>query len=644
MLAASVGVVVGTMSPAQAVACPTLAQQGDSTTVLDVGGVDHVVHHFTTTGSAWFTPPATVTEVSYLVVGGGGGGGARYGGGGGGGGVVTGTQSVAPGVGLSVTVGAGGTGGVKRVTGVAPGRGSNGSPSALGTVTALGGGGGGAGNQGVNSAGRAGSSGGGGGGGPLDQTVVTYSGGAATQGHAGGAGTFASNGNYFQGLTGGGGGGAGGAGGAGDRRTGVGLAGAGGAGVTSTISGTTLAYGGGGGGRAFHVNLANLGSGGGGDGTNADTQPAKAQRGGGGGGGGLSTQGWDGSAGGDGGDGLVVVSYPMPPLAPCAPVITSIVAGDGHVSVVFDPPTSDGGAAVTDYDFSADGGVTWQRFTPTVRESPVVIDGLTNGTVAALALRAVNIAGAGPSSNVVEATPQLPPPPVLPEGLPALITAPVASSRPITSTPPSTTAPPSTTSPPTSTALDDPDLEPGEVLVTRNGEPVDAMVFVNDPSSLTLLHGDSRLRVSTRCALVCPPMVPGEMGGMSLQVDARSSVHLTASGLRPGAPVTVWVFSTPRRLADDTLGADGSYQGVVPLTDVSLGHHTLRVNSVDRSGDAVSFHVTLMVVADQAGPTSVLPSTGSPVSTLSLFGTGMFLAGMALTLFVRRPRPKVGRY
>lgn len=622
---------VASTPDAGAVNCPTLLDQGDTTTQIDVNGAIDVVHQFSSPGATQFVPPATVTQVEYLVVGAGGGGGARYGGGGGGGAVLTGIMTVTAGVGLDVTVGAGGVGGVRRASGVAHGPGSNGASSALASVVAQGGGGGGAGNQSTNSVGRPGASGGGGGGGPLDQYVVTYGGGTGLQGNNGGAGTFAGAYNYFQGLTAGGGGGAGSTGGAGDRRSGVGLAGMGGAGANSTISGTSVWYAGGGGGGAFHVNQPNAGRDGGGDGTNTDTQPARAVRGGGGGGGGLSTQGWDGSAGGDGGDGVVIVRYAMPPLAPCAPVITSVTSGDGEAEVAFTPPSSDGGSPISNYEYSSDGGATWQAFSPSVIASPVVIGGLTNDSLSALALRAVNVAGPGPSSNVMSVTPTAPTtttaPPSLPADLPSLVTTPAPVGPPV-GPPVITTVSPATT---TTTEPTLPLVLPGEVLVTRDGRPVDAAVFATEASGLTLLHGDSRLRVSARCNATCPPLLLSDQGGATLQAEAEAELLLTATGLRPGAAVTIWIFSEPTLLANSVLDPQGTYTGVVPLDGVPAGQHTLQFNSIGRTGERLSFHLALNLVSQAVDPPIELPSTGRGMSpVVVVVASAWMLLGIAL--------------
>ena len=80
-----------------------------------------------------------------------------------------------------------------------------------------------------------------------------------------------------------------------------------------------------------------------------------------------------------------------------ATVPTSLVAtaGDGQVSVAFTAPSSNGGAAITDYEYQLDGG-SWVSASTT--SSPVVITGLTNGTTYSIKLRAVNAAGSSAES------------------------------------------------------------------------------------------------------------------------------------------------------------------------------------------------------------------------------------------------------
>jgi hypothetical protein len=107
---------------------------------------------------------------------------------------------------------------------------------------------------------------------------------------------------------------------------------------------------------------------------------------------------------------------PTPSTVPSPP--TSLVAtiGDSQVSIAF-TPGSNGGSAITNYQYSTDGGATFTPFSPAQTSSPVVITGLTNGTEYTIQLKAVNTNGASVASASVLATPATYPDP--PTGLSA---------------------------------------------------------------------------------------------------------------------------------------------------------------------------------------------------------------------------------
>jgi alpha-tubulin suppressor-like RCC1 family protein len=94
-----------------------------------------------------------------------------------------------------------------------------------------------------------------------------------------------------------------------------------------------------------------------------------------------------------------------PSSSPSTPVTTATVpgpprdvkvnAGDGEVTVSFDAPALDGGAAVTSYTVVASPGGT----TATSPASPVFVGGLTNGTSYTFTVTATNAVGTGPPSS-----------------------------------------------------------------------------------------------------------------------------------------------------------------------------------------------------------------------------------------------------
>jgi hypothetical protein len=77
----------------------------------------------------------------------------------------------------------------------------------------------------------------------------------------------------------------------------------------------------------------------------------------------------------------------------------------GTLSVAFTAPSSDGGAAISNYKYSLDNGATWITRSPASISSPLVISGLTNGTSYQVKLLAVNSKGDGAASGAVTGTP-----------------------------------------------------------------------------------------------------------------------------------------------------------------------------------------------------------------------------------------------
>jgi titin len=80
----------------------------------------------------------------------------------------------------------------------------------------------------------------------------------------------------------------------------------------------------------------------------------------------------------------------VPRTVPGTPTINDVVSGNQQLTVTFTAPASNGGNAITGYQYSVNGGVSYSEAGLT---SPFVISGLTNGVSYAVQLRAVNAAG-----------------------------------------------------------------------------------------------------------------------------------------------------------------------------------------------------------------------------------------------------------
>lgn len=93
-----------------------------------------------------------------------------------------------------------------------------------------------------------------------------------------------------------------------------------------------------------------------------------------------------------------------PASVPSAPTALSTTAGNEHISISF-TQGSDGGAAITNYEYLIDPNGAFVPLSPAQTTSPVIITGLTNGVAYTIQLRAVNSVGAGPASDAVSETP-----------------------------------------------------------------------------------------------------------------------------------------------------------------------------------------------------------------------------------------------
>jgi len=94
---------------------------------------------------------------------------------------------------------------------------------------------------------------------------------------------------------------------------------------------------------------------------------------------------------------------PIPTItAPSAPTLNSLTGTNGHLILNF-TLGSDGGSSITNIEYSTNNGVSWSS--SGVTSSPFAIIGLTNGVSYLVAVRAVNIVGTSPSSNVISGTP-----------------------------------------------------------------------------------------------------------------------------------------------------------------------------------------------------------------------------------------------
>ena len=96
-----------------------------------------------------------------------------------------------------------------------------------------------------------------------------------------------------------------------------------------------------------------------------------------------------------GGDAATVTATPV--TTPGAPQNLSGVPGNAQVTLSWDAPASDGGAAITGYEYAIDDNGTW---IDAGTDRRVTVSGLTNGQPYTFAVRAVNAVGGGDAATV----------------------------------------------------------------------------------------------------------------------------------------------------------------------------------------------------------------------------------------------------
>lgn len=98
------------------------------------------------------------------------------------------------------------------------------------------------------------------------------------------------------------------------------------------------------------------------------------------------------------------VSTPPTLTLPAAPSSLVGTPDNTAASIAF-TAGSNGGSAITNYQYSTDGGATFTAFSPAQTASPVSITGLTNGVAYSIALKAVTAFGVSDASSTVSVTP-----------------------------------------------------------------------------------------------------------------------------------------------------------------------------------------------------------------------------------------------
>jgi titin len=299
-----------------------------------------------------------------------------------------------------------------------------------------------------------------------------------------------------------------------------------------------------------------------------------------------------------------------PRTLPGAPTITSITPGNRQLTVAVTAPASDGGAPITNYEYSTDGGHTWTAAVPATTAGPIVIGRLDNDVAVTVLVRAVNAAGSGPASTGKVATPHAEP--VVPPG----VTQPPVSSN-------------------GGRLLAD-GVEQSLAIVDTSTVPGDRSPEGTVRASGAGISVDLLGRDSDGAAL---PLDDGR-----LQVVSGATVDVHGEGYRPGSTVDIWLMPGSHLLGTLTAGPDGSVSGQLAIpAGLQSGDHTIQLNGVGPDGITRTLTLAVAVLDATARNTSsggLLALTGAANTQLLLLaGASFILSGLE----IQRRRRRIAR-
>ncbi|MFM8649917.1 MAG: MBG domain-containing protein, partial [Actinomycetota bacterium] len=341
----------------------------------------------------------------------------------------------------------------------------------------------------------------------------------------------------------------------------------------------------------------------------------------------------------------VTVQFTVEPVVPFAPALDD-VAVDGNNLIVTFTPGSHGGNAITGYEYSLDGGVTWESFPAGSVASPLMIPEVESGPTFDVAIRAINGEGAGESSNAVSVTtesrsggggsgstnPSVPATTPTNTSIPdssVATTTPTATTMPTaTTTPPSTTAStvassiesqppasavaPGSSSPATSAASQEPtpgtetpvpsapapqatgEMTAGESVVLRDGQQTNLTWSPLVGGGATASWGSVRVDiVPTSADGSTDPLLAGGLIG----VEAGTTVEVSVKGLASESEVMVWLFSDPVFLGEARTDQAGFMIAEFHLpSSIEMGGHTIKLQVIEADGTATELAVGIVVL------------------------------------------------
>jgi len=118
----------------------------------------------------------------------------------------------------------------------------------------------------------------------------------------------------------------------------------------------------------------------------------------------------------------------------------------------------------------------------------------------------------------------------------------------------------------------------------------------------------------------------------AFDVESGSTITVAGTGYQPGTGITVWLYSTPRRLGTSTTDDRGQFSAELTIpTGIDIGSHTLSIDGTTARGTS-----TTRIGININRPVSDVPVTGSAPSNTVSFAVILVALGILALLRARR--------
>jgi len=182
-----------------------------------------------------------------------------------------------------------------------------------------------------------------------------------------------------------------------------------------------------------------------------------------------------------------------------------------------------------------------------------------------------------------------------------------------------------------------PTLGRGESLATNAGLPTAVTATPLPGSRSTRIQGDGWLMDVD----VPDGRVTDESGAPLIEVALGDRAVVRGNGFMPGTRAYVWIMSDPAFLGEVTVGANGSFNGTVPVVGVEPGQHTLQLSGVGTDGYVRAANLGVVVTGDGAPRPNRVNTGGGPAPLIPLPGALLLLTAMAGVLVAGQSRTRL---